>query len=93
MKIVLQISPTPWYTNTMQQYVPWEKIKALEEEIKALKSLGKKTTAKKKPSKKGHIQNLEGILKEVKIPYKDFQEAKKIWFNEEHLLKLQHKNK
>ena len=32
----------------MQQYIPWEKIKALEEEIKALKSLGKKSAAKKK---------------------------------------------
>jgi len=77
----------------MQQYIPWEKIKALEEEIKALKGMGKKPVAQKRSSKKGHISSLEGILKGVKIPYKDFQEIKKIWFDEEHLLELKHKSK
>lgn len=65
------------------QNIPWQKIRALEEEIKALKTLGRKTKPKKNP--------LKGILKGVKFSDEDFEEAEKIWFNEEHLLKLRHK--
>ena len=34
------------------QTIPWDKIKALEDEIKTLKSLGEKKVAKKKATKK-----------------------------------------
>ena len=71
------------------QNIPWDKVKSLEEEIKALKSLGKKPT-KKKASKKDHISSLEGIIKGVKASEKDFREVKRMWFNEEHLLDLKH---
>lgn len=67
-----------------QQYVvPWERIKSLEEEIKALKALGqpepkktKKTKSKKDP--------IEGILadafKGIEVTEEDFKEARKSLF-------------
>lgn len=70
----------------MQTIIPWQKIKALEDEIKALKSLGKKQT--KKSVKK---DSLKGILKGVHATWKDFQEVKKMWFDEDHLLYQKHK--
>lgn len=68
------------------QTIPWQKIHVLEDEIKALKSLGKKQS-----KKVGQKTNLKGILKDIHITWKDFQEAKKIWFNESHLLYQKHK--
>lgn len=62
----------------MQQSIPWEKIHSLEEEIKALKSLGKKPVAKKKLATP--FNNLYGILKGVKVTEKDFKEAEKSLF-------------
>lgn len=59
------------------QTIPWQKIKALEDEIKALKNLGKKSKAAKvrKP-----FNDLYGILKGVKVTEKDFKEAEKRLF-------------
>lgn len=77
--------------------IPWQKIKSLEEEIKALKSLGEKQTKKtaRKDSLKGILKvkpsSIEGILKGVHSTWEDFEEAKKIWFDEEHLLHQKHK--
>lgn len=80
----------------MQTTIPWQKIKALEDEIKALKSLGKKQSKKTKSKSlygilKTKPSSIEGILKGVNVSWKDFQEVKKMWFNEEHLLQLKHK--
>lgn len=82
----------------MQTTIPWQKIKALEDEIKVLKSLGKKTIKKpsnKKNNLKGILKSkpssIEGILKGVGSTWKDFKEAKKIWFDEEHILHQKHK--
>lgn len=61
----------------MQQYIPWEKIKGLEEEIKALKSLGKETTAKKKAKK----DPLRGILKGITFSEEEIEEAQKKVFD------------
>lgn len=72
------------------QTIPWQKIKSLEEEIKALKSLNKKTS-KKTAGKESKPSSIEGILKGVHASWKDFQEAKKIWFDEDHLLHQKHK--
>lgn len=82
----------------MQTTIPWQKIKSLEDEIKALKSLGKKLP-KKKTGKKNDLKgilkskpsSIEGILKGVNASWEDFQEAKKIWFDEDHLLYQKHK--
>lgn len=85
----------------MQTIIPWQKIKALEEEIKVLKSLGKKE-AVKKTTKKSKVKSLygilktepssiEGILKGVNSTWEDFEEVKKMWFDEEHLLHQKHK--
>ena len=62
------------------QNIPWQKIKALEEEIKALKSLGKKTKAQKKTSKSGS-KSLYGIIKDApEITWEEFQQTKKVLF-------------
>lgn len=74
----------------MQQHVPWEKIHALEEEIKTLKALGKPEPKKKKKTKPKK-DPIEGILKGIKFTDEDFEEAKKMWFDEEHLLYQKHK--
>lgn len=64
-----------------QQYVPWEKIRSLEEEIKALKALGKPEPKKKTKPKK---DPLEGILAEafkgIEVTEEDFKEARKSLF-------------
>lgn len=70
----------------MQTIIPWQKIKALEEEIETLKSLGKKQI--KKPVK---TDSLKGILKGVHVTWKEFQEVKKMWFDEDHILYQKHK--
>lgn len=75
----------------MQQSIPWEKIKALEEEIKTLKSLGEKPKAKKNLTDKSKPSSIEGILKGIEFTEEDFKEAKKIWFDEDHLLYQKHK--
>jgi len=63
------------------QQIPWEKIKALEDEIKALKALGKPEPKKKTKPKK---DPLYGIIKGVKISDEEieqvFREAKKSLF-------------
>lgn len=61
----------------MQQAIPWEKIKALETEIRQLKSVGKRS--KKKLAKKG-ADSLFGLLKGIRITEKDIREAKKSLF-------------
>ena len=61
-----------------QQYIPWEKIKGLEKEIKALKSLGKKVAKKKAKDKK---DSLYGILKGITFSEKEIEEAQKAIFN------------
>lgn len=58
----------------MQQNIPWEKIHALEEEIKALKALGKPEPKKKKKTKPKK-DPLFGILKGVKISDDEFEQA------------------
>ncbi len=82
------------------QTIPWQKIKALEEEIKVLKSLGKKQPKKAVKKSKGKFlhgilkterSSIEGILQRVKSNWADFEGAKKIWFDEEHLLHQKHK--
>lgn len=73
------------------QTVPWDKIKALEDEIKALKSLGEKPAAKKKASK-AKPSSIEGILKGVEFTDEEIEEAKKIWFDYDHLMYQKHKN-
>lgn len=82
------------------QTIPWQKIKSLEEEIKALKSLGKKQpkkAAKRAKEKslygilKSKPSSIEGILKGVNVSWKDFQEVKQMWFDEDHILHQKHK--
>jgi len=68
------------------QTIPWQKIESLQKEIKQLKSLGKK-----KVGKKSGPLSIEGMLKGVDVTWNDFQEVKKIWFDEEHLLHQKHK--
>ena len=70
------------------QTIPWDKIKALEDEIKTLKSLGEKKVAKKKATKKN---SLRGILKGIEFTDEDFEEAKRIWFDYDHLMYQKHK--
>ncbi len=78
----------------MQTTIPWQKIKALEEEIKQLKSINKPSKKTKGKSLYGILKakpsDIEGILKGVQSSWKDFQEAKKIWFDEKHLLHQKH---
>lgn len=69
--------------NGHMQNIPWKKIESLEEEIKQLKSPSKKTKQKKDP--------LKGIWKGLRFSNTEIEEAKKIWFNEGHLLELKHK--
>lgn len=59
----------------MQQIIPWEKIKGLEKEVKALKSLGKKS------SKMGEKDPLYGILKGIKFSEREIEAAQKAIFN------------
>lgn len=82
------------------QTIPWQKIKSLEEEIKVLKSLGKQQNKKavkraKDKSLYGILKtkpsSIEGILKGVHSTWEDFEEAKNIWFDEDHLLHQKHK--
>jgi Asp-tRNA(Asn)/Glu-tRNA(Gln) amidotransferase A subunit family amidase len=56
------------------QNIIWRKIESLQQEIKQLKNLSKKSEAKKNSN-----ASLYGILKGVKFSWKDFIEAKKIW--------------
>lgn len=58
-----------------QQFIPWQKIRSLEKEIKALKSLGKKSVTKKKKD------SLYGILKGITFSEKEIDEAQKAVFN------------
>ena len=55
------------------QTIPWQKIKALENEIKQLKSINK-------PTKKIKGKSLYGILKGIEVSEKDFKEAKEALF-------------
>ena len=71
----------------MQQSIPWEKIESLQKEIDQLKALGKKKVAKKT----GKKNSLRGILKGVEFTDEDFEEVKKMWFDEAHLLYQKHK--
>lgn len=57
------------------QTIPWQKIKALEEEIKQLKAVNK-------PAKKTQGKSLYGFLKGVKVSEKDFKEAEKALFSD-----------
>lgn len=66
-------------TFTMQQQsIPWEKIKGLEREIKALKSLGNKVGKKETKEKK---DSLYGILKGITFSEEEIEEAQKAIFN------------
>ena len=58
---------------TNMQTIPWQKIKALEDEIKQLKSVNK-------PVKKTKGKSLYGILKGVKVSEKDFKDAEESLF-------------
>lgn len=76
-----------------QQHVPWDKIRSLEEEIKALKALGKPEPKKKKKAKPKK-DPIEGMLAEdfkgIKITEKDLEEAEfKLDIN--HILYQKHK--
>lgn len=57
----------------MQATIPWQKIKALEDEIKQLKSVNSS-------AKKNRGKSLYGILKGVKVSERDFQEAEEALF-------------
>lgn len=57
----------------MQTIIPWQKIKALEEEIKQLKAVDK-------PVKKTQGKSLYGILEGMKVSEEDFKEAEKSLF-------------
>ncbi|MBI2334888.1 hypothetical protein HYU96_03735 [Candidatus Daviesbacteria bacterium] len=77
-----------------QQYVvPWEKIKSLEEEIKALKALGK-PEPKKKKKVKPRKDPIEGFLAEafkgIEVTEKDLEEAE-FKFDIDHILYQKHK--
>lgn len=69
------------------QTIPWQKIESLQKEIAQLKALGKKKAGKKA----SQPLSIEGMLKGTDLTWKDFQEAKKIWFDENHLLLQKHK--
>lgn len=76
----------------MQVTIPWGKIKSLEEEIKALKALGKPEPKKHfvKPKK----NPLEGFLKGVNIPDEEIEMALKeaeIKFDYDHIIYQKHK--
>ena len=68
----------------MQNTIPWGKIQALEDEIKALKSLGNKKASTKKKISKPKKDPLEGILKAafqgIEVTEEDFREAKRSLF-------------
>lgn len=73
------------------QNIPWGKIQALEDEIKALKSWGEQKPAKKAKQKKDPLKGiLKDALKGVKITEKDFDEAE-IKFDMDHILYQKHK--
>lgn len=72
------------------QTIPWGKIESLQNEIKALKSLSKKK-ASKKTAGEAKPSSIEGILKGVEFTDEDFEEAKKIWFDYDHLMYQKHK--
>ncbi len=73
------------------QQVPWEKIKALEEEIKALKALGKPESKKKTKAKKDPLYGfLKEAFKGIKITEKDLKEAE-YKFDIDHILYQKHK--
>lgn len=77
----------------MQQSIPWEKIKALEEEIKALKAFGKPEPKKKKktePKKDPLYGILKNAFKGIKVTEKDLEEAE-YKFDIEHILYQKHK--
>ena len=57
----------------MQQQIPWQKIKSLEEEIKTLKNLGKRKKVNKDP--------LRGILKGITFTEAEIDEAQKKIFD------------
>lgn len=57
----------------MQTTIPWQKIKALEEEIKQLKAVNK-------PVKKTQGKSLYGFLNGVRVSEKDFEQAEKALF-------------
>jgi hypothetical protein len=70
------------------QNIPLAKIKSLENEVKALKYLGKKSLLKK--GKKSKFSSIEGILKGVKFSEKDIEEAK-YKFDYNHIIHQTHK--
>lgn len=76
----------------MQQIIPWEKIKSLEQEIKALKTLGEKPNGKKKAeSRKDPIEGiLANAFKGLKITEKDLKETE-FKFDIDHILHQKHK--
>lgn len=59
------------------QNIIWQKIEALQQEIRELKSLVKKSGTKKQG-----LGSLYGLLKDtkIKVSWKEFMDAKKIWF-------------
>lgn len=77
----------------MQTTIPWGKIKALEDEIKALKSLGQKASAKKIVSK-AKKNPLKGFLKGINISDEEIEKAledSKTKFDLDHILYQRHK--
>lgn len=68
------------------QTIPLQKIVSLKKEIAQLEALGKKKSGKKT----AQPLSIEGLLKGANLTWKDFQEVKKIWFNEAHLLRQKH---
>lgn len=77
----------------MQQHIPWEKIHALEEEIKALKALGKPEPKKEKKTKpkKDPIEGfLADAFKGKEITEEDLEEAE-FKFDIDHILYQKHK--
>lgn len=71
------------------QTIPWQKIESLQKEIKALKSLGK-TKPSKTATRRAKPSSIEGILKGIDFTNEEIEEAKKIWFNEDHILYQKH---
>ncbi len=76
------------------QNIPWGKIQALEDEIKALKSLGKKSSVKKSSrSKKSPIEDiLKDAFKGIEVTEEDFKEAE-IKLDMNHILFQKHNHK
>ena len=75
------------------QQIPWEKIKALEDEIKALKALGK-PEPKKKQKTKPKKDPLYGILKDIKFSDEEVEAALKdaeYKFDYDHIIYQKHK--